>query len=42
MAYRKIPEIRNYVTCVTIKLFLHTQVWWWHEAKSPDPLLDPS
>jgi hypothetical protein len=29
-------------TWVTIKLFLHTQVWWWHEAKSPDPPLDPS
>ena len=24
-------------TWVTIKLFLHTQVCWWHEAKSPDP-----
>ena len=36
-AYRKISEIRNYVTWVTIKLFLHTQVCWWHEAKSPDP-----
>ena len=33
---------RNCVTWVTIKLFLHTQVWWWHEAKSPDPPLDPS
>jgi hypothetical protein len=27
---------------VTTKLFLHTQVWWWHEAKFPDPPLDPS
>jgi hypothetical protein len=26
---------------VTIKLFLHTQVWWWHEAKFLDPPLDP-
>jgi hypothetical protein len=34
-AYRKISEIRNCVTWVTIKLFLHTQAWWWHEAKSP-------
>ena len=34
-AYRKISEIRNCVTWVTIKPFLHTQVWWWHEAKSP-------
>jgi len=41
-AYRKISEIRNCVTWVTIKLFLRTQVWWWHEAKSPDPPLDPS
>jgi len=24
------------------KLFLHTQVWWRHEAKFPDPPLDPS
>jgi hypothetical protein len=22
-------------TWVTIKLFLHTQVWWWHEARCP-------
>jgi hypothetical protein len=29
-------------TWVTIKLFLHTQVCWWREAKSPDPPLDPS
>src|SRR6185437_10629547 len=35
-------EIRNCVTWVTIELFLHTQVWWWHEAKFPDPPLDPS
>ena len=41
-AYRKISEIRNCVTWVTIKLFLHTQVCWWREAKSPDPPLDPS
>jgi hypothetical protein len=34
-AYRNISE-------VTTKLFLHTQIWWWHEAKSPDPPLDPS
>ena len=34
-AYRKISEIRNCVTWVTIKLFLHTQVWWWHEARYP-------
>jgi hypothetical protein len=34
-AYKKIAEIRNCVTWVTIKLFLYTQVWWWHEAKSP-------
>jgi hypothetical protein len=27
---------------VATKLFLHTQVWCWHEAKSPDPPLDPS
>ena len=36
-AYRKISEIRNCVTWVTIKLFLHTQVWGWHEAKSHNP-----
>ncbi|WP_165637172.1 hypothetical protein [Bradyrhizobium shewense] len=29
------------VAWVTIKLFLHTQVWWWHEAKPGSPL-DPS
>jgi hypothetical protein len=34
-AYRKISEIRNCVTWVTIKLILHTRVWWWHEAKFP-------
>ena len=34
-AYRKISEIRNCVTWVTTKLFLHTQVLWCHEAKSP-------
>ena len=28
-------ESRNCVTWVTTKLFLHTQVWWWHEAKCP-------
>ena len=41
-AYRKISKIRNCVTWVTTKLFLHTQVWWWHEANFPDPPLDPS
>jgi hypothetical protein len=41
-AYRKISKIRNCVTWVTTKLFLHTPVWWWHEAKSADPPLDPS
>jgi hypothetical protein len=41
-ANRKISEIRNRVTCLTIKLFLHTQVWWRHEAKLTDPPLDPS
>jgi hypothetical protein len=41
-AYRNISEIRNCVTWETTKLFSHTQVWWWHEAKSPDPPLDPS
>ncbi|RZN33502.1 hypothetical protein CWO90_09795 [Bradyrhizobium sp. Leo121] len=40
--YRKISEIRNCVAWVTTKLFLHTQVWWWLEAKSSDPLLDTS
>jgi hypothetical protein len=31
-AYRKISAIRNCVTRVTTELFLHAQVWWWHEA----------
>jgi hypothetical protein len=35
-AYRKISEIRNCVTGITIKLFLHTQVWWWH-SQVPRP-----
>jgi hypothetical protein len=38
----KISEIQNCVAWVTIKLFLQTPVWWWHEAKSPDPPLDRS
>jgi len=33
---------RRPIAGITTKLFLHTQVWWWHEAKSPDPPLDPS
>ena len=36
MSTEKISKIRNCVTWVTIKLFLHTQVWCWHEAKLPD------
>jgi hypothetical protein len=41
-AYRKIPATRNCVTWVTTLLFLHTQVWRWHEAKSHNAPLDRS
>ncbi len=41
-AYRTISAIRNRVTRVMTELFLHAQVWWWHEAKPHDPPLDRS
>lgn len=41
-AYRKISASRNCVTWVMTELFLHTRVWWRHEAKSHDPPLDGS
>ncbi|MGY2909096.1 hypothetical protein ACVWVY_008117 [Bradyrhizobium sp. URHC0002] len=39
-AYRKLLESRNWVAWVTTNLFLHTQVWWWHEP-SPSNRADP-
>jgi hypothetical protein len=34
-AYKNVSEIRNCVTLVTTKLFLHTQVWWWQKPSPP-------